>query len=200
MVQSINDCKIRDESEIRDQKIIIEDFLTEYDVPANIKGQAACLASHISNTLEMHDQAIITALAEKHPEYCVIEDAVRLDDLRAIGVARMLIDYGVDGKLRHESIDSDNTLIDGNTSQYPSLMKTTTGKRLVEMRCTWMRHVWMPQFWKETVTWSVKVLGVSRRVWSSIRHFQDIQALASNQRGGERQSQITERIYIYREV
>lgn len=72
MMHDIGDRKRRDGSKEQDQVTIIEEFLAEHDVPINIKKQIAYLASRLSFTSDMHDQAAMNALAEEHPAFRVI--------------------------------------------------------------------------------------------------------------------------------
>ncbi|KAF2031689.1 hypothetical protein EK21DRAFT_62746 [Setomelanomma holmii] len=155
LVHDIGNPRYVQQGELRDEKTIIFNFLVEQDVPVVIACQVACLCGHISHNLEMHDQEAVANVAKENPAFSIIQDAVRLDDLGTIGVTRILIDRGVDETLRHESIDSDVALIDGRLSHYPTSMKTETGKKIAEKRYAWMIDVWLPQFWKETVAWSV---------------------------------------------
>jgi len=155
LVHDIGNRKCKDPGQARDQETIIDTFLAEYGCPSLIRREVAHLASHVSFTLETHSPALVADIARDHPAFRIIQDAVRLDGLGTIGVTRMLISRGVDEKLRHESIDSDVALIEGKFSHYPELMKTETGKRIAEKRYKWMVDVWMRQFWKETVAWSV---------------------------------------------
>jgi hypothetical protein len=66
MVLNVIDRRYRDQTQQHDQQAIIEEFLAEHDVPTNIRGQAAYLASRISFQLELHNQASITACKLSH--------------------------------------------------------------------------------------------------------------------------------------
>jgi uncharacterized protein len=155
LVHDVGDRKYQAIGAERGQETILDDFLSGLDVPLKIRSQVAYLASHVSFSREMHDQKVIASIAKEYPVLRIIQDADRLDELGTVGVARLFVCRGMDEKLRYESIDSDVALIEGRLSHYPGLMKTKTGREIAEKRYKWMVDVWLPQFWKETVTQSV---------------------------------------------
>ncbi|KAJ4340870.1 hypothetical protein N0V87_002224 [Didymella glomerata] len=109
------------------QHDLLFDFLRRLDCPPDVAGPAALIASSISFELECKDQEKVKDNCEAYPAMRFVQDAVRLDELGCIGIARL-------GAMSKTTILEAVNRMDTRLRHYPGLMKTKTGKKEAERR------------------------------------------------------------------
>jgi uncharacterized protein len=109
------------------QHDLLFDFLRRLDCPPDVAGPAALIASSISFELECKDQEKVKDNCEAYPAMRFVQDAVRLDELGCIGIARL-------GAMSKTTILEAVNRMDIRLRHYPGLMKTKTGKKEAERR------------------------------------------------------------------
>jgi uncharacterized protein len=109
------------------QHDLLFEFLRRLDCPPDVAGPAALIASSISFELECKDQEKVKDNCEAYPAMRFVQDAVRLDELGCIGIARL-------GVMSKTTILEAVNRMDTRLRHYPGLMKTKTGKKEAERR------------------------------------------------------------------
>lgn len=71
------------------QHDLLFDFLRRLDCPPDVAGPAALIASLISFTQECRDREKVKDNCEAYPALRFVQDAVRLDELGCVGIARL---------------------------------------------------------------------------------------------------------------
>lgn len=105
-------------------------YLRRMHCPPDVAGPAALIASSISFTLECSDREKVADSCEAYPALKFVQDAVRLDELGCVGVARL-------GAMSKTTILEAVHRMDSRLRYYPDLMKTKTGRKEAERR--WAR-------------------------------------------------------------
>jgi uncharacterized protein len=130
---------VRENGEDRDQEDIIRDFLKENSCKdPRIYSGAAYVATRVSFTGELQDPEQIKADADNFPALKIVQDAVRLDGLGAIGIARGFVSEAVDKERTYGPCQSGIELNYDKFHKYLELMKTEKGKEIAKERLTFM--------------------------------------------------------------
>ncbi|KAF1923752.1 uncharacterized protein M421DRAFT_425455 [Didymella exigua CBS 183.55] len=106
---------------------LLFDFLRRLDCPPDVAGPAALMASLISFTQECRDREKIKDSCEAYPALRFVQDAVRLDELGCVGIARL-------GTMSKTTILEAVNRMDTRLCHYVELMKTKTGRKEAERR------------------------------------------------------------------
>lgn len=109
------------------QRDLIFEFLRRLDCPPDVAGPAALIASLISFTQECKDKEIVADHCEAYPALKSVQDAVRLDELGCIGIARL-------GAMSKTTVLEAVVRMDTRLYHYVGLMKTKAGKKEAERR------------------------------------------------------------------
>tara|TARA_R110002003_G_scaffold214_27_gene16202 strand:- start:6454 stop:7182 length:729 start_codon:yes stop_codon:yes gene_type:complete len=116
----------------------IRAMLDALNVPPQVAGPAAHIASLVSFTHEMNDDALPKVEMGKFPALRIVQDADRLDVLGLMGIARAAYHGGVNEARRHGTILTLVRLMDERSVHHPGRMKTETGRREAEMAWVYM--------------------------------------------------------------
>jgi hypothetical protein len=109
------------------QHDLLFDFLRRLDCPPDVAGPAALMASSIGFELECKDQEKVRDNCEAYPAMRFVQDALRLDELGCIGIARL-------GALSETTVLEAVNRMDTRLRYYPGSMKTKMGKKEAERR------------------------------------------------------------------
>lgn len=109
------------------QHDLLFEFLRRLDCPPDVAGPAALIASSISFTLECRDREKIKDNCEAYPALRFVQDAVRLDELGCVGIARL-------GAMSKTTVLEALNRMDTRLCHYVGLMKTKTGRKEAERR------------------------------------------------------------------
>lgn len=131
-----------------DQAAMVDDFLKRYGCPLPVRRQASYFATHVFFELEMANLRETAEFTAEYPAFRIIQDADRLDALGAVGVGRLLVcgEEGTRGGIM---------AIEEQLAMYPDLMKTETGRKIVEERYAWMAKEFLGTWKAETDTSSI---------------------------------------------
>jgi uncharacterized protein len=116
----------------------IRDMLDALHVPPQVAGPSAHIASLVSFTREMNDDALLRGEMGKFPALRIVQDADRLDALGPMGIARAAYHGGMNEARRHDTILTLVQLMDERFVHYKGRMKTETGRREAEMAWVYM--------------------------------------------------------------
>ncbi|KAF3036680.1 hypothetical protein E8E12_004390 [Didymella heteroderae] len=109
------------------QHDLLFEYLRHLDCPPDVAGPAALIASLISFELESKDREKVKDNCEAYPALRFVQDAVRLDELGCVGIARM-------GAMSETTILEAVNRMDTRLRHYVGLMKTKMGKKEAERR------------------------------------------------------------------
>ncbi|KAE8859051.1 hypothetical protein PTNB73_08531 [Pyrenophora teres f. teres] len=138
MIHDVSSIIYRDAGEIWAQTDIVNAFLEPLGCPADIRYQAARIVAKISYTSEMVDEEGVKTFADENHAFCIVQDAVRLDKLGAVGVSRFFSHEGNNAFRDYELIDNGIGFVEKRFVHYTRLMKTETGREMAEERYKWM--------------------------------------------------------------
>jgi hypothetical protein len=113
------------------QNDLLFDFLRSLDCPPDVAGPAALIASFVSFDGEIDNRENILNQYEAYPALKFVQDAVRLDELGCVGIARL----GVQSK--GTILEMVHTM-DTKLARYPGLMKTKSGRKEADRRWSQM--------------------------------------------------------------
>ncbi|KAH6642379.1 hypothetical protein C7974DRAFT_100719 [Boeremia exigua] len=102
-------------------------FLRRLDCPPDVAGPAALIASLVSFSREVGDKEEIRKQCEAYPALRFVQDAVRLDDLGCVGIARL-------GAQNQRTVLEMVYRMDVRLLHYMGLMKTKGGRKEAERR------------------------------------------------------------------
>lgn len=102
-------------------------FLRHLDCPPDVAGPSALIASLVSFSREMRDKEMIREQCEAYPALRFVQDAVRLDDLGCVGIARL-------GAQNEDTLLEMAYRMDTRLVHYVGLMKTKGGRKEAERR------------------------------------------------------------------
>ncbi len=131
ILHDVADHKFFDESQaIQD----IDLLLKNNDYPPQQRQQVIHIITHLSFTKEIGGHT-----AELTPEFCIVQDADRLDALGAIGIARAF-SYGGYRRRPFYSATEASTIdhFHEKLLRLPQMMKTNTGRKLAKERKAFM--------------------------------------------------------------
>ncbi|KAF3002937.1 hypothetical protein E8E13_003553 [Curvularia kusanoi] len=109
------------------QNDLLFDFLRSFNCPPDVAGPSALIASLVSFSGEIKDKGKIQDHCEAYPALRFVQDAVRLEELGCVGIARL----GVQNK---GTILEMLHVMDTKLVHYPGLMKTKGGRKEGERR------------------------------------------------------------------
>ncbi|KAF1917941.1 hypothetical protein BDU57DRAFT_181992 [Ampelomyces quisqualis] len=140
---------VRDQHDERDQEDIIRDFLKANGCrdPLVYSG-AAFVAVRVSLECELEDQQQIKADCNNYPALRIVQDAVRLDRLGAVGIGRCFAQGGLDKEQRDGAGQNGVELCYETFGKYVELMKTKMGRNLGKERLEFMEKFcehWMEE-------------------------------------------------------
>lgn len=140
---------VRDKHDERDQEDIIRDFLKDYGCrdPLVYSG-AAFIAVRVPLACELENPEQIMADCNNYPALRIVQDAVRLDRLGAVGIGRCFAQGGLDKEQRHGAGQNGVELRYETFRKYVELMKTKKGRNLARARLEFMekfRAHWMEE-------------------------------------------------------
>jgi uncharacterized protein len=141
MVHEIGDPKssIHEKDDEHDQEDIIRVFLkTNGCKDPRIYSGAAFVAVRVKFSCELEDPEQIKADCNNYPALRIVQDAVRLDGLGAIGIGRCLVSEVVDKERKHEAEQSGIELHYDSFHKYLELMKTEKGSDMAKERLDFM--------------------------------------------------------------
>lgn len=124
----------------------MDEFLKEHDCPKPLRREVAYLVCRVNMPGEVNTEQESAGFAEEYPAFQIIQDAVWLDALGRVGVARLFSDGVEEHKLKANACQ----VIEGQLSRVPGLMKTKTGKKLAGERYHWMVHEFLYGYEDET--------------------------------------------------
>jgi uncharacterized protein len=113
------------------QNDLLFDFLRSLDCPPDVAGPAALVASIVGSDGESNDNENFQNHCEAYPALKFVQDAVKLDELGCVGIARL----GVQNK---ETILEMVHTMDTKLVHYAGSMKTKSGKKEAEKRWSQM--------------------------------------------------------------
>jgi uncharacterized protein len=113
------------------QNDLLFDFLRSLDCPPDVAGPAALVASFVGSDGETNDDENFQNHCEAYPALKFVQDAVKLDELGCLGIARL----GVQNK---ETILEMVHTMDAKLVHYAGSMKTKSGKKEAEKRWSQM--------------------------------------------------------------
>jgi uncharacterized protein len=130
---------VRESGEYRDQEDIVRHFLKANSCKdPRIYSGAAYVAARISFTGELLDPEQIKADADNYPALCIVQDAVRLDGLGAVGIGRGFVSEVVEKERNYGPCQSGIELNYDKFHKYLELMKTEKGRSLAKERLAFM--------------------------------------------------------------
>lgn len=109
------------------QNDLVFDFLRNLDCPPDVAGPAALIASLVSFSAEVNGKERVQNHCEAYPALRFVQDAIRLDELGCVGIARL-------GAQNKETILEMLHRMDTRLVHYAGLMKTKGGKKEAERR------------------------------------------------------------------
>lgn len=112
------------------QNDLLFDFLRNLDCPPDVAGPAALIASLVSFSGELSDKEKVHDHCEAYPALKFVQDAVRLDEMGCVGIARL-------AALNKGTILEMVNRMDTRLVHYPGLMKTKGGRKEADRR--WMQ-------------------------------------------------------------
>lgn len=102
-------------------------FLRHLDCPPDVAGPSALIASLVCFEREVRDREMVCEQCEAYPALRFVQDAVRLDELGCVGIARL--GARKQGTLLEMVYRMDSILV-----HYAGLMKTKAGRKEAERR------------------------------------------------------------------
>jgi uncharacterized protein len=130
---------VRENGEYRDQEDIVRYFLKANSCKdPRIYSGAAYVAARISFTGELLDPEQIKADADNYPALRMVQDAVRLDGLGAVGIGRGFVSKVIEEERNHGPCHSGTELNYDKFHKYLELMKTGKGRSLAKERLVFM--------------------------------------------------------------
>jgi uncharacterized protein len=141
MVHEVGNAKnhVHEKGDERDQEDIIRDFLKANGCKdPRIYSGAAFVAVRVSFARELEEPEQIKSDADNYPALRIVQDAVRLDGLGAIGIGRCLVSEAVDMEGSNGAKQSGIKLHYDNFHKYLELMKTEKGVDMAKERLAFM--------------------------------------------------------------
>ena len=119
------------EDEQTTQNDLLFEFLRSLDCPPDVAGPAALIASFFGSDGETNDKENFQGHCEAYPALKFVHDAVKLDELGCVGIARL-------GMQNKETILEMVHTMDTKLVHYAGLMQTQSGKKEAEKRWSQM--------------------------------------------------------------
>jgi uncharacterized protein len=157
MVHQVGNTKyhVREKGDERDQEDIVRDFLKANGCKdPRIYSGAAFVAVRVSYARELEEPEQIKADADNYPALRIVQDAVRLDGLGAIGIECCLVSGVVDKQGKTGAKQSGIELHYDDFHKYLELMKTEKGGEMAKERLAFMDK-FREHWFKETECSSV---------------------------------------------
>ncbi|KAJ4989054.1 YpgQ [Stagonosporopsis vannaccii] len=102
-------------------------FLRHLDCPPDVAGPSALIASLVCFERETRDREMVREQCEAYPALRFVQDAVRLDELGCVGIARL-------GARKQGTLLEMVHRMDARLVHYAGLMKTKAGRKEAERR------------------------------------------------------------------
>lgn len=112
---------------------LLFDFLRRLDCPPDVAGPAALVASLVCFEREVADREKVVEHCKAYPALRFVQDAVRLEDLGWVGVARLAVSVSM-GSKKDQTILEMVHRMDSKLVHYVGLMKTKGGRKEAERR------------------------------------------------------------------
>jgi uncharacterized protein len=130
---------VRENGEYRDQEDIVRNFLKANSCKdPRVYSGAAFVAARISFTGELLHPEQIKTEADAYPTLRIVQDAVRLDGLGAVGIGRGFASEVVEKERNYGPCQSSIELNYDKFHKYGELMKTDKGRAMAKERLAFM--------------------------------------------------------------